>query len=120
MPTLPGSAGDNGDASLGALLELNSFSYISLEGAPGSWIIENVATRPECRRQGLIDGLFAEMLGCGRKRGATTAEIAVFIGNDAAQRAYEKAGFAVVAEGRNPEFEAVYKSPGARLLRKPL
>ena len=97
-----------------------SITYISLERAPGSWIIENVATRPECRRQGLIDGLLTEMLDCGRKRGATTAEIGIFIGNDAAQRTYEKAGFAVVAEWRNPEFEAVYKCPGSRLLRRPL
>jgi RimJ/RimL family protein N-acetyltransferase len=53
-------------------------------------------------------------------RGATIGEISVFIGNDAAQRAYEKAGFEVIGEKRHPEFEAVYKCPGARMLRRAL
>lgn len=84
----------------------------------GAWIVENVATRPEFRRQGLVDRLTARILDIGRQQGATTAEVAVFIGNDPAQRAYEKAGFVVVDERCHPEFEAVYKTPGIRLLRR--
>jgi translation initiation factor 4G len=42
----------------------------------------------------------------------------VFIGNDSAQRAYEKAGYVVVEDKTHPEFEAVYKSPGVRTLRR--
>ena len=42
----------------------------------------------------------------------------MLIGNDAAQRAYEKNGFVVIDEKRHPEFEAAYGCPGARLLRR--
>ena len=42
----------------------------------------------------------------------------VLIGNDPAQRAYEKCGFEVVIEKRDAEFERVYRSPGARMLRR--
>ena len=44
----------------------------------------------------------------------------VFIGNDPAQRAYEKCGFEVVIEKRDAAFEAAYGSPGARILRRGL
>ena len=86
--------------------------------APGAWIIENVATKPEFRRRGLVDRLIQEMLDRGRAKGATIAEIGVFIGNDRAQAAYEKAGFEVVSEKTDAEFEAVYGCPGARQLRR--
>jgi hypothetical protein len=56
----------------------------------------------------------------GRKRGATVSDIGVFIGNDSAQKAYEKAGYVVVAEKTHPEFEAVYGTPGVRSLRRSL
>ena len=90
------------------------------EHAPGAWIVENVATLPEFRRKGLCDRLMEEILERGRSRGATVSDISVFIGNDAAQRAYEKCGFAVVAEKRDPEFESVYRTPGTRTLRRSL
>jgi len=79
-----------------------------------------VATLPEFRRRGLTDRLLAEILDKGRRRGATTADVGVLIGNDPAQRAYEKAGFEVIGEKRHPEFEAVYKSPGIRSLTQAL
>ena len=56
----------------------------------------------------------------GRERRATTADIGVFIGNDSAQRAYEKAGYVVVEEKTHPDFEAVYGCPGVRQLRREL
>ena len=68
----------------------------------------------------LVERLVHEMLEVGRKRGATTADIGVLIGNDPAQRAYEKCGFRVVIEKRDAEFERVYGSPGARMLRRAL
>jgi len=40
----------------------------------------------------------------------------VLIGNDRAQRAYEKAGFRVIGEKLSAEFEAAYKCPGIREL----
>ena len=88
------------------------------EHIPGVWIVEWVATLPEFRRRGLVDSLLAEVLERGRRRGAASADIGVYIGNDPAQRAYEKAGFVVVSEKRHPEFEAVYACPGIRLLRR--
>jgi ribosomal protein S18 acetylase RimI-like enzyme len=93
---------------------------ISMQHEQGAWVVESVATRPEFRRRGLIDLLMDEMLERGRARGATTVDIGVFIGNDPAQRAYEKHGFRVVDEKRNAAFEAVYGTPGARMLRRGL
>ena len=93
---------------------------VAPEHVPGAWIIEDVATRPEFRRRGLVDALLQEIMERGRKRGATVSDIGVFIGNDSAQKAYEKAGYVVVGEKRDAEFEAVYKTPGARALRRAL
>jgi ribosomal protein S18 acetylase RimI-like enzyme len=97
-----------------------SIIHIAPEHAAGAWIVENVATLPELRRRGLTDRLLVKILDEGRMRGATVAEIGVLIGNDPAQRAYEKAGFEVIGEKRHPEFEAVYKCPGARFLSRAL
>ncbi len=88
------------------------------EHVPGAWIVESVATLPEFRRRGLVDRLMAEILERGRAKGASTADISVLIGNDAAQRAYEKCGFEVIGEKRDGEFESVYKTPGIRTLRR--
>ncbi len=90
------------------------------EHAPGAWVVENVATLPEFRRRGLVDRLMEEILERGRRRGATVADISVFIGNDPAQRAYEKCGFEAIAERHDPEFESVYRTPGTRTLRRSL
>ncbi len=85
---------------------------------PHAWIVEHVATKPEFRRRGLVERLMAEILERGRERGATVADIGVLIGNDAAQRAYEKCGFEVIAEKRDQAFEAAYGTPGVRALRR--
>jgi translation initiation factor 4G len=90
----------------------------TLTHEPGAWVIEHVATHPEYRRRGLVDRLMHEMMDRGRERGATTADIGVYIGNDPAQRAYEKCGFTVVQEARDAEFERVYGCPGALMLRR--
>jgi len=88
------------------------------EHAPGAWIVENVATLPDFRRRGLSERLMGAILERGRAAGASIADISVFIGNDGAQRAYEKCGFEVVGEKLNAEFESVYKTPGVRTLRR--
>jgi ribosomal protein S18 acetylase RimI-like enzyme len=79
---------------------------------PGVWIVENVGTRPELRRRGLVGALLERALERGRERGFATAQISCLIGNDAAQRAYEKAGFTVVEELRAAAFEAALGAPG--------
>ena len=85
---------------------------------PKAWIIENVATLPEFRRRGLADRLLTETLEVGRNKGHRIGQISVLIGNAAAQRAYEKAGFKVVDEKRHPDFEKLVGEPGMkRLLR---
>jgi ribosomal protein S18 acetylase RimI-like enzyme len=93
---------------------------VAPEHIPGAWIVESVATRPEFRRRGVVDALMQEIMERGRKRGATVSDIGVFIGNDPAQRAYQKAGYDLVEEKTHPEFEAVYKTPGIRTLRRAL
>lgn len=93
---------------------------IVMEHEPGAWVVENVGTKPEFRRRGLVERLIYEVLDRGRERGGTTADIGVLIGNDPAQRAYEKCGFEVVEEKRDVEFERVYGSAGARMLRRRL
>jgi ribosomal protein S18 acetylase RimI-like enzyme len=69
---------------------------------------------------GILTRLMSSILERGRGRGATTAEISVLIGNDSAQRAYEKAGFVVAAEARDADYEATFGCPGVRLLRMAL
>ncbi len=101
-------------------MRAGTIALVETEHAPGAWITENVATKPEFRRRGLVDKLLAEMMERGRSKGATVADIGVFIGNDNAQRAYEKAGYEVVDEKLHPDFEAVYKCPGVRQLRRDL
>ena len=82
------------------------------EMPPGSWIVENVGTRADLRRQGLVHGLLERALETGRSRGHRRAQISCLIGNLAAQRAYEKAGFAVVEERADAEFERLIGAPG--------
>jgi ribosomal protein S18 acetylase RimI-like enzyme len=93
---------------------------VAPEHVAGAWIVEHVATLPEFRRQGLVDRLMASVLEKGRARGATVADIGVLTGNDRAQRAYEKAGFRVIDEKRDAQFEAAYGCPGIRALSRPL
>jgi ribosomal protein S18 acetylase RimI-like enzyme len=108
------------EESVAGFERAKSIMNVVPEHAPGAWIVENVATLPEFRRRGLVDRLMEEILERGRRRGATVSDISVFIGNDGAQRAYEKCGFEVVAERHDPEFESVYRTPGTRTLRRSL
>ena len=90
------------------------------EHAEGAWIVENVATLPEYRGRGLCERLMHEVLDRGRALGTTLSDISVFIGNDRAQRVYERCGFKVAGEKRDAGFEAVYGTPGTRTLRREL
>ena len=82
------------------------------EPPEGAWVVESVATAPEFRRQGLIDGLLPEILDRGRRQGHPVAQISVFLGNEPARCAYLKHGFQVVSEARSPEWEAAIGCPG--------
>src|SRR5262245_51541154 len=78
----------------------------------GTWIVENVGTLPTHRRRGHVATLLEHALEEGRRLGHTRAQISCLIENDPARRAYERAGFAVVAERRHPEFAALLGAPG--------
>jgi translation initiation factor 4G len=90
------------------------------EDTEGAWIIDSVATLPEYRRKGLVDRLLAAILEKGRQEGFRRAQISIYIGNIAAQRAYEKHGFKIVDEKRHPDFEAEIGSPGMALMLRNL
>lgn len=95
-------------------------STVSPEHAKGAWIVENVATVPRFRRQGLVDQLLEAMLERGRSKGFELAQIGVFIGNEQARRAYVKAGFEQVDEKRDASFEAGMGCAGMQRLMRPL
>ena len=63
-------------------------SRVAQDTLPGAWVIENVACHDDFRRRGLIRQLLQAVLDRGRARGSTTAQVSVFIGNDAARDAY--------------------------------
>lgn len=90
-------------------------------GPPGPrWVIENVATKPEMRRRGLVDALLHQFLGHGRERGFECAQISVFIDNERARRAYIKAGFEPVCERRSDDWQNEIGCPGTEMLLQPL
>jgi ribosomal protein S18 acetylase RimI-like enzyme len=90
-------------------------------GPPGPrWVIENVATRPEMRRKGLVDSLLHQLLGHGRERGFEYAQISVFIENERARRAYVKAGFEPLVEQRSADWPREIGCPGTEMLLQSL
>jgi ribosomal protein S18 acetylase RimI-like enzyme len=94
------------------------FLACTLEPAPGAWVVENVAARPAHRGRGLGDALVEEVLARGRARGHRLAQLTLFIGNERAQRLYERHGFRIAVERRHPAFEAAIGCPGlARMQR---
>lgn len=83
----------------------------------GAWVIDSVATLPEFRRQGIVNRLLEEIIENGRQKGFRRSQINIYIGNTSAQKAYEKQGFKILDEKRDPYFEKEIGSPGmARLL----
>ncbi len=80
----------------------------------GAWGIELVGVLPELRGRGVVDALLTDVLEQGTAAGFTLTSVVFEIGNDAAQRSYERAGFRVVEERRHPDFERVMRSPGMR------
>ena len=83
-------------------------------GDDGNWLIEHVAAKPSHRGRGLVQALLAHALAEGRAAGFARASIPFYIGNEAAERCYARAGFAFAGEKRDPEFEALTGAPGFR------
>jgi ribosomal protein S18 acetylase RimI-like enzyme len=90
------------------------------DSATGAWIVESVATRPEARGRGLAAVLVEHVLGIGRGRGHRLAQLSLMIGNSAAQRVYERAGFAITDEKRDPLLDAAIGCPGVAKMSCPL
>ena len=63
--------------------------------------VNNVAVRPEFRRQGLGSALLETTLDQARQRNATIAQLEVRAGNSQAQKLYERCGFTIVGSRRN-------------------
>jgi len=83
---------------------------------PETWIIENVATFPEFRRHGLVVQLIEKLLERGRREGYKHSQISFLIGNESAERAYEKIGFRFHCDRTDPDFEKIFGFPGIRTL----
>jgi translation initiation factor 4G len=104
----------------GAWARAEVLSTCLSEEPPGTWIVECVATRPEYRRRGLVDGLLTGVLARGRARGHATAQISVFLGNEPARACYVKHGFEHVDERRNLDFEALMGFAGIERMQRAL
>lgn len=110
-----------GDADLVAAgARLGPFLTCVTEPPADTWAVEWVATRPEFRRRGLVHELLLAVMDRGRSRGHRTSQILVLIGNTAAQCAYERAGYRVVAEKRHAEFARAMACPGIAQLTRTL
>jgi ribosomal protein S18 acetylase RimI-like enzyme len=101
-------------------LGVATYNRVEPSVPPGAWAIENVATLPEHRRRGLVDGLLEMLLAEGKVLDHTTAQLAVHIGNDVALKLYERRGFEITAQKTDPEFEALFGSPGMWEMRRGL
>ncbi|KYG23800.1 acetyltransferase [Bradyrhizobium sp. AT1] len=89
-----------------------------VQGGEGDWMIEHVATDPTHRGRGLVQALIAHALDKGRAAGFGRATISFLIGNEPAEKAYAKAGFAFAEEKRDPTFEAIIGAPGFRMFAR--
>ena len=95
-----------------AYRRLEPYQLALPEQRKGAWTIEWVWTVPAMRRRGLVGTLVERVLSEGAQRGYRLAQVTMFLGNEAAGRAYEKAGFRKAEEKRHPEFERLVGSPG--------
>lgn len=84
----------------------NIAGYIVARLTAGELHINNVAVRPEYRRQGIATHLLSRVLQEGGSLAATVAFLEVRAGNSEAKALYEKCG--LVAVGRRPNY---YSAP---------
>lgn len=82
--------------------------------AHGSLVLEIAATLSECRKKGYVGTLIQHALAHSRSQGVELAETSCFIGNEPSQQTITRAGFLLMDEKRDSEFEAVAGAPGIR------
>ncbi len=98
-----------------AIWQRGAYIFIcAMDGPNDCWTIENIGTLPSHRGRGLARALLERAAEDGRAQGCKEAQITSFIGNQSAQRAYERAGYRCIDERRHPEFEAIAGAPGLR------
>lgn len=89
-----------------------TFMISTVSSEPNAWTIENVATAPKARGQGVTLALVESELEVARKAGFKRAQVSFFIGNTPAERLYAKAGFTYAEERRAADFQAAMGTPG--------
>ncbi len=99
-------------ASLRLVWRLLPFFLVNPSIPKNTLVIENVATFPRYRRQGVIHELLQAAIQQGRKENYPRMQVACLIGNKPAQKAYEKAGFKVQNEYRHKWFKKTFGNPG--------
>jgi len=109
---------DVSDEELGQYWPRGSFILSCTTSEHDAWTVENVATLPRYRGRGLVQALLQHEFQRARSSGYTRAQISFLIGNEAAERAYRRAGFVFAEEKMAPEFEAAMGVPGLRRLVK--
>jgi ribosomal protein S18 acetylase RimI-like enzyme len=97
-----------------------SFIMSATSGEDDCWTIENVATQPEFRGQGVAAALIGHMLETMERRGPNKVQISFLIGNEPAERCYRACGFQFAEDKTAPAFEAAMGVPGLRRLAREL
>jgi len=84
-----------------AIYEIEIAGFIVARLIAGELHVNNVAVRPEFRGRRIGSALLETTLKLAQDRKATIAQLEVRAGNEAAQRLYERCGFAVVGRRRD-------------------
>ena len=105
-------AGWRHEQQLALLDGFKVFSRCLPMGYQHDWVLEYIATKPDYRGSGVTKELLNDLLECGREAGATTAQVAYFVGNEAAKKSYKKLGFNEFKQLVDSEFESLYGVAG--------
>ncbi|MEI9994502.1 MAG: GNAT family N-acetyltransferase [Rhizomicrobium sp.] len=106
-----------GKAEQAELWPRGRFMMSATSGDEDCWTIENVATLPEFRGQGIARTLIEHMLDAmATGRGPKQVQISFLIGNAPAEAVYRACGFTFAEEKLAKDFEAAMGVPGIRRL----
>jgi len=92
------------------------FIMSATSGEDYCWTIENVATRPDMRGNGIATELVRHLVSGFFGNGPRKAQISFLIGNEAAEHCYLGCGFSFAEDKTSEEFEAAMGVPGIRRL----
>lgn len=76
---------------------------------PGDWYLQSLAVLDDQRGDGVGTDLFADALARAQEAGARRMVLDVRVGNDGAQRLYERLGMVVLAESPGPTLPGVHR-----------